>query len=169
MVDLSFCYPNKYFLTPWVDQIDQLERFKSSFKVFANASAMANPIIYAFTRDDLRKVAHTMFRRFLYKFYSSGISSRCGPKLNGSPAVTKSTRDSSYSSNSTKVVSTFSRYKEWVETLYGTICTDKWILIHFILLNQILTMSRRWIIACMIILNWIKIHHEAGPIFSQEK
>ena len=76
--------------------------------MFANASAMANPIIYAFTRDDLRKVAHTMFRRFLYKFYSSGISSRCGPKFNGSPAVTKSTRDSSYSSNSTKVVSTFS-------------------------------------------------------------
>ena len=84
-------------------------RFKSSFKVFANASAMANPIIYAFTRDDLRKVAHTMFRRFLYKFYSSGISSRCGPKSSGSPAVTKSTRDSSYSSNSTKVVNGFSK------------------------------------------------------------
>ena len=78
--------------------------------MFANVSAMANPIIYAFTRDDLRKVAHTMFRRFLYKFYSSGISSRCGPKSNGSPAVTKSTRDSSYSSNSTKVVSTFSKF-----------------------------------------------------------
>ena len=84
-------------------------RFKSSFKVFANASAMANPIIYAFTRDDLRKVAHTMFRRFLYKFYSSGINSRCGPKSSGSPAVTKSTRDSSYSSNSTKVVNGFSK------------------------------------------------------------
>ena len=87
--------------------------------MFANASAMANPIIYAFTRDDLRKVAHTMFRRFLYKFYSSGISSRCGPKSNGSPAVTKSTRDSSYSSNSTKVVSTFSSlYVRMSENVY---------------------------------------------------
>ena len=70
---------------------------------------MANPIIYAFTRDDLRKVAHTMFRRFLYKFYSSGINSRCGPVPNGSPAVTKSTRDSSYSSNSTKVAKTLTQ------------------------------------------------------------
>ena len=29
--------------------------------------------------------------------------------------------------------------------------------------------QNNWIIECMIILNWIKIYHEAGPIFSQEK
>ena len=40
-------------------------------KVFANASAMANPIIYAFTRDDLRKVANKMFRSGIYKIYGT--------------------------------------------------------------------------------------------------
>ena len=48
------------------------KNFDKNFKiqVFANASAMANPIIYAFTRDDLRQVANLMFRACLDRFKS---------------------------------------------------------------------------------------------------
>lgn len=44
--------------------------WNSVTQVFANASAMANPIIYAFTRDDLRQVANLMFRSCLDRFKS---------------------------------------------------------------------------------------------------
>ena len=43
--------------------------FLFSKKVFANASAMSNPIIYAFTRDDLRNLAQKLINRMISRVH----------------------------------------------------------------------------------------------------